>query len=369
MRGAEVFAVQLSRALRDKGSDAKIVSLYGSAGTALPLDGVPFVDVRAGNGTAGVQLGLARQLARVLKEERPDVVQANGSDTLKYTVLSRRLFGARFPLVYRNIGMPGAWLRGPVHQAWNRGLMHSVDRIAAVCEASRQDIGARYGINGNRVVTIPIGTEIPRQLDRRRSRERLQDVAGYLGNDPVVMTVGSLSAEKNPLGMLRAFARVREATARAHLVYVGDGPLRAQLEERIADADLARCVHVLGTRNDVVELLPGADVFALFSNTEGLPAVLLEAAACRLPMIASDVGGVSEIVRPGVSGFLVQPEDEAALSRQLANLLADGDLRRSMGDAARQLARERFDLPVVVEAFIDLYDELIQDESWANGSK
>lgn len=354
LRGAEVFALQLAQGLRQRGEDASLVALYGPADPPLSASGVQVIDISGGD-DSGLRVARLRRLAGVLRRSQPDVVQANGSDTLKYSVLSKRLFRLPFPIVYRNIGMASDWLRGPVHRATNRWLLAGTDHIAAVSEATRIDLAACHSLDECRLTTIPVGTVVPARVDRPRARRLLAEAAPVSSAAHVVVNVGSLTPEKNPRGLLRAFGRVAEAGLNVHLVLIGDGPLRADLQGVAAQPPLAGRVHFLGARQDVAELLPAADVFVSFSHTEGLPGVLLEAGAHGIAAVAADVGAVSEVVVDGRTGLLVGPGDEAALARGICRLLTDHSLRTAMGEMARNHVRERYDLEVVVDTFIALY--------------
>jgi glycosyltransferase involved in cell wall biosynthesis len=172
------------------------------------------------------------------------------------------------------------------------------------------------------------------------------------GRPPRLITVGRLAAPKDPLTLVRALARVHEPfTARI----VGEGPDRPAVEAAIREAGLVDTVELMGDRGDVPQLLADSDVFVLSSRSEGAPLSILEAMAAGLPVVASAVGGVPELVEDGVTGVLVPPEDPAALAAALVRLLADRELRRRLGCAGRERVRDRFDLRSSRRAHLDLY--------------
>jgi glycosyltransferase involved in cell wall biosynthesis len=139
------------------------------------------------------------------------------------------------------------------------------------------------------------------------------------------------------------------------LAIVGDGPERERVEDELARYSLDRRVRLLGERGDVPELLADADVFLLASRSEGLPLSVIEAMAAGLPVVASDVGGLRELVRDGETGTLVPPGDPAALANALRPLVADRELRRCFGSAGRERAKGLFDLSGFRRAHLELY--------------
>jgi glycosyltransferase involved in cell wall biosynthesis len=140
---------------------------------------------------------------------------------------------------------------------------------------------------------------------------------------------------------------------------VGEGPDRDAVAQAIHDRGLADRVELTGTREDVAQILARADVFVLSSRSEGMPMSALEAMAAGLPVVATAVGGVPELVVDGETGFLVPPGDAPALSRALDRILGDPDLRRRLGEAGRQRAGGMFALPEWQAAHLRLYEELL----------
>jgi len=360
LRGAEVFALQLSEALSDQGCEVILASLYEPGSPPLVTERIRTVDL-AGGAAEGLRAHRLLRLARLFRRERPDLVQANGSDTLKYAVVARWLAGHRFPVVYRNISLASDWLRSRVHWAWNRWLVAQVDHIAAVSDLTHEDFAATYGVNGGRITTIPIGTEILEDIDRRAARERLGSAVGIEPEDPVVAHIGSFTPEKNHAGIVRAFRRVHDAVPGSRLVLFGDGPLRPSVEALVAREGLEGSVRLAGARPDAARLVAGADLLVLFSSVEGLPGVVLEAAAGAVPTVSSRVGGVEEAVVDGHTGILVPEGDERALGRELVALLRDRARRETLGRNAREFVSERYGLDRVSGSFIELYRQLLAD--------
>jgi glycosyltransferase involved in cell wall biosynthesis len=190
-------------------------------------------------------------------------------------------------------------------------------------------------------------TVIPNAIDARAA-----PAAHHDPGPPRIVTVGRLAWPKDPLTLVHALARVHGPFS---ALIVGSGPRRADVEAEIRRLRLGASVQVCGPRSDVPDLLAGADVFALASQSEGGPISILEAMAAGLPVIASDVGGVGEIVDDGVTGLLVTPGDPDALAAALQRVLDDAELRRRLGAAGRRRAAERFDVGAQRRAHLELY--------------
>ncbi|WP_198372364.1 glycosyltransferase family 4 protein [Roseomonas rosulenta] len=167
--------------------------------------------------------------------------------------------------------------------------------------------------------------------------------------EATICTVAALRAEKNIARLLKAFAML-PAELEARLVVAGDGAERAGLEALAATLGLRERVEFLGQRGDVPKVLAGASVFALSSDTEQMPLSVLEAMATGLPVASTDVGDVRSILAPENAPFVV-PRDDAALSRAIAALLVDAELRRHIGTANRRRAEECFGEQAMFEAY------------------
>lgn len=362
LRGAEVFAAQLSESLSERGHRVLLAGLYPVGDPPLEAPGAETADLD-GSSWGLLSPSLLAAVARQLRSFRPDVVQANGGDTLKYAVASRALTtGTRAPLVYRSISIPSSWSRGGLHHRWTRFLLHRADRIAAVSTACRRDLLESFGVPADRVETIPLGTPLPEE-ESGDARERLAAVQGSTEDrsrsDPLLIHVGSFTPEKDHETLVKGFGRLLESIPHARLILVGDGPLRPEVENRVRRARLERSVSFLGQRSDAPRLVAGADLLLLPSRIEGLPGVVLEAAARGVPVVATDVGSLREAVEAGETGLLVPAGDPEALAGAAVDLLEDPMRMRAMGEAARRLARERFDLPRIVDRFERLYEGLL----------
>lgn len=219
------------------------------------------------------------------------------------------------------------------------------DRFVVVSEADRE-VGTRWRVARPAQVRV---------VHNGVSDTPLRAEPGATG-PPRLTMVARLAAPKQPVLLLEAFAAVG---GDAHLDLVGDGPDRATVEAAVARLGLSQRVTLLGNRRDVPDLLARSQVFALISRQEGFPLAILEAMRAGLPVIASDVGGVSEAVSDGVTGLLVPRDDRGALTAALQRLLGCPVTRREMGRAGRAAFEARFTLSRMLDATAAVYGELV----------
>jgi glycosyltransferase involved in cell wall biosynthesis len=284
------------------------------------------------------------ELVRLLRRERPDILHANSS---KAGVLGR--LAAVLAGVPIRIFTVHGWAFS-AHSGAASLLYHAADRLMRPLTTATICVSERERARGLEARTcIPERTTvILNAVDVARVPR-----AGHDGAGPRIVSVGRLAAPKDFRTLVRALALLPRGAAEA--LIVGDGPDRAQLEAEIARLGLAEQVLLAGERRDVPELLARADLFVLSSRSEGLPVSVLEAMAAGLPVIASSVGGLPELVADGETGMLVEAGDVDDLAAALRLLLAEPSLRRRLGAAGRARAEERFGLERFRRAHLELY--------------
>lgn len=179
------------------------------------------------------------------------------------------------------------------------------------------------------------------------------------GGLPVIAFVSRLAEPKDPLFALKVSARLLHEGVDHRLLIVGNGPLYNDCVKLIDELGIGSHVRMLGMRDDVPLILKSVDVFCLFSKWEGLPITILEAMSCGLPVVASNVGGVSEMIDDGRTGYLLDNFQVDKAARLLKALLIDRDKRLSMGNTARAVALEKFSLLGMVSQYRQLYEQPI----------
>ena len=191
------------------------------------------------------------------------------------------------------------------------------------------------------------------------ARERLRASIGVGPDEIVVGSIANFKPQKGPLDFVEAARLARARDGRLHFVLAGDGELRSEVTQAVSRAGLQGFVHLLGWRDDVAELLAGMDVFVLTSLFEGLPRVVLQAMAASVPVVATNTGGVAEVVDDGETGILVPPGRPSAAAAAIVALAADGSLRTRLSQAARARLSDEFDIRRMVRDLEGLYDEVL----------
>jgi glycosyltransferase involved in cell wall biosynthesis len=354
-RGAEVFAADLVGELERRGVDQRVAVLRDAGSEKVSFEAPTAVVPSAGWRLPGARFdpGRVRRLRRSARAWSPDILQAHGGEAFKHLAVG--LGGS--PLIYRRIGW--SWVRGRARRWGHRRLMRRATRIVAVAEAVRRETVEVFGVPGERVVTIPRGVD-PRRVETGRDRAGLRRELEVPEAAPVILWLGALTWEKDPLAGLEAAALALEAVPGSIYLVAGEGPLRGPLQEAVATKGLTGRVRLLGARPDVAELLAASDVLLLASRSEGMPGAVIEAGMAGVPAVAPEVAGVPEVVAHGQTGLLAPAGDTAALAALLEKGLGDEGLRRRLGREARRRYREAFGIGSVTQRYLDLYEEVVR---------
>ena len=352
-----MFAADLIRALSASGVDQHVAVLRGSqplpAGFEAPVD---VLSSGHGRQIPGLRMDpmIAWRLRSLCRRWRPHVVQVHGGEPFKYAAL---VAGRRDRIVYRRIGLsPQRATRGFTGRTY-RQLMRRCRMIVAVAEAVRRETIDEFGVAADRVVTIPRGVDPARvgsPLGREASRERLSIPTDV----PVIISLGALSWEKDPLAQLEVMEGVRRVFPRSVHLIAGDGPLRHDVEKQADRAGLDGLARILGSRSDVADLLAAADILLLASKVEGMPGCVIEAGMSGLPVVSYAVAGVPEVVIDGETGFLVGPGEIGGLIDRTIELLRDPTQRARMGAAARDRCTAAYDIGVIAPKYLEIYEEV-----------
>ncbi len=241
-------------------------------------------------------------------------------------------------------------------------LRHFCDRVISVSDEARQYHIAISGSSERHVTTIYNGIDMSAfsTIDYAQERKAVRAEFGIPSHADVLVTVAVLRPPKGIQYMIRALPAVLASHSNTYYLIVGNGPHHGALIEEAAKAGMSERVIFAGMRRDVPRLLAGSDVFVLSTLTEALPTVLAEAMAAKLPVIASRVGGVPEMIIDGQNGFLVAPGDLDELSNACIRLLENPDERVVMAAEGWKIVNQRFSIERQVEQLKDLYLEQLQ---------
>lgn len=345
LRGAEVFALQLAQCFEGLGHQVLMVGLYTYDTPRLPTGSIRFLDLNCKK--KGFSVQAASRLNSVICEFKPDIIQANAGDTLKYTVVSRALYRWSGPIVFRNASMVSLYLKSPLSRLFNNLLYRNVDAIASVTAATMHDLVGLFPHVKGKISVIPIGI-VP---------EKIQAVA----RKPFqIIHIGGFSFEKNHSGLLRIFNSVRRKVPGATLVLVGDGPLRSSIEQEVRDLGLSDCVEFKGAVANPVPHLLESSVLVLPSIIEGLPGVILEAFYYKTPVVAYDVGGIGDIVQNDVTGKLITKGDEEGFAEAVSTVLGQQpESYMAVTGSAHHKVVENYTVERMANAFLTLYTKLL----------
>ena len=353
MRGAEIFAAHLANHTRRHGHKVILVSLF-PGNSPLPFEGT-MINLGGKPGHRLFNLTAWRRLANIIQQEKPDVIQANAGDTLKYAVFSKLLFGWKQPIIFRNASTISLYIKTWAARKWNGFLFRHTDKIVSVSKTSADDFAVLFPQCRDKITIVPIGIEeVPVQIKQHDAAQN-----GY-GSFPLLVHVGGFTYEKNHIRLIAIFQELLRIYPTARLQLVGDGPLRSEMEAIVSQKRLDRSIRFLGARKDVMELIAGADVLLLPSIIEGLPGVILEAFYCRIPVVAYDVGGVGEVLINNDTGHLVRKGDENGFVEAICEVIENRNEEEFLVQNAYQLVTSGYLNKWIAKRFIHVYETVLR---------
>jgi glycosyltransferase involved in cell wall biosynthesis len=293
----------------------------------------------------------SRRLAHLLRQQGIHVVHVHGYKAIVCCALARRWHP--FSVVKTEHGLPEPMAGGAI-RAWRNRLYYWLDGVATrmaratVCYVT-QDLRKYYAQahSGLRSMVVPNGVPNMERQQFARPPDMLKDGFNLL-------IVGRLDRVKGHHLAIQAVAAL-EPAVNAHLHIVGMGPSESELRTLASSLGIAARVHMQGFRRNVFDYLAHCDALLMPSLHEGLPYTLLEAMALEVPIIASRVGGLAEVVQDGNTGLLVPSNDAPALAAAIRRLFQDAALRARLGAAAREVQRSTYSLEAMTERYVQVY--------------
>ena len=350
--GAQVHVRDLATAMHQAGHDVSVIA--GGAGplsVQLAKRGVPFCSVPALSRELHPWRDLRAflQLKKVLARLKPDLVSTHSSKAGWLGRLAARAIG--IPVLFTAHG----W-------AFTVGVSKRARRVYALAERLAAPLADRIITVSEYDLTLALDERIAPSGKITRIHNGVHDCTVDLPPSTAavgvrIVMIGRFSAQKDHTSLLHTLARLRQLNWTLDLV--GTGPLQAQVTALAGSLGIGSRVRFLGARNGVCEVLREADIYALISNWEGFPRSTLEAMSVGLPVVASDVGGVSEAVREAETGFLVPRRNHELLTERLEALITRVDLRRSLGAGGRRRYQEQFRFELMFERTVAVYHEMI----------
>lgn len=368
--GPALHVTYLARGLAERGYETTLVA----GDVARGEESMAFVAERAGVEVVPLP-GLSRELspvrdalaawrlARIIRAVRPDVVHTHTAKAGAVGRAAALLSGGR-PVVVHTFH--GHVLRGYfgrvgtlVFRAIETLLARFSDRLVAVSPEVRDELVALGVAPVEKFSVIRLGLELERRVTFDGDAREVRHRHGIPADAFVVGWFGRMTAVKQTDDLIATLRTLREQGVDALLLLVGDGDDRERLEELAHELGVARHCLFLGYQQDVAAWFAVSDAVVLTSASEGTPATLIEALAAGRPVVATNVGGVSDVVDDGETGFLVPARDTQALAAKLALLAGDPALRERMGTAARERVLRRYAVERLVADVDELYRELL----------
>lgn len=344
--GAETMCENLIYALAHNGHSVSVISLYTEhtpITKRLESNGfqVTYLDKKP-----GLDVGMIRKLANVLKKEEPDVVHTH-LDCIKYAVPAARIVGIKNCV-------------HTVHNMANKeaaGLAMRINRVfykfgwsipVALSSEVQKTIAEYYMLEKKSIPVIYNGIDLAKCVPK----------FDYTLHNPITIThIGRFSEQKNHIGLIDSFFKLHQMYANTMLLLVGDGVLRASIEEYVNSKNLSDCVLFLGYQNDVFPILHDTDIFVLPSWYEGFPMTIIEAMASGVPVIASEVGGVPDMIAHNQNGKVV-PCDPNLVFEACMELIENEGIREYLGQQGLKKSHE-FSSNEMAKKYIDLYQRKI----------
>ncbi len=360
--GSGVVATELAMALAAGGDEVHVMSYALPSRLSLASPRVFYHEVVVPHYPLfeypPYSLALATKMVEVARHHQIEVLHVHYAvPNAVSAVLARQILAPRPLAVVTTLHGTDITLVGndPNFLETTRYGIDASDAVTAVSEALRRTTLEQLGVR-NAVEVVPNFID-PERYERARRSPGARRWARP--GERVLVHISNFRPVKRVLDVVEVFRRVREEVD-CRLLLVGDGPDRAKLEQRCREIDLCDAITFLGNLPLVEEVLVGADLFLLPSEQESFGLAALEALACAVPVIATRTGGLPEVVRHGVDGFLLPVGDTAAMAEAALTLLADPDRHRGFAAAAREGAVARFHQERIVERYRAIYERVRQ---------
>lgn len=301
-------------------------------------------------------------LKRVVELQSPDIVVTHSVKS--HFLMWRSQLWRKYPWVAFHHGYTTTDLKMRAYNLLDRRSLPHADQLVTVCHAFAVELARKTGVATAKVL-VRHNSVRPMPMVAASHVQSLKTRLGVAADERLVLTIGRLSREKAQLDLLIAFNRLRETNPEhsSKLIIVGDGPERGALQAAAEAHGIKELVIFTGQVTDVQAFYAAADVFVLPSHSEGSPNVLLEAMAAKVPIVATAVGGVPEIVENNESALLVPVSDPDAMSAAIARVLTDSQLARRLTEASAVLVAKEYSPEEYARSVVEIYRSVIDARS------
>lgn len=297
------------------------------------------------------------RLYRKFKRERTDLLCCNFEKDVRLGGIAAKLSGVPCIFVRKGLSLIYEKLR------YKLAYRYIVDKIISPAHFIKHNFRKFSWIDQNNIHVIHNGVEIPDTS--AFSKEKLRRIAGIPDECKVILGAGSLHPQKGFQYLIEALKILHQSGNKVHLVITGGGDPKPY-QDISQSCGMCGYVHFTGHREDVGELMYGADIFVLSSVDEGLPNVVLEAMSVGAPVVAALAGGTDEIIVDGVNGFTVPVKDSVKIAEKVAVLLENENLRKQFGIEGLKRVQKNFTMEVMVDSLNDLFVKSVHDNVGSN---
>jgi glycosyltransferase involved in cell wall biosynthesis len=300
------------------------------------------------------------KLIQLLRHEKIDLLCTHGYKSTVMGWWAGKKTG--IPVVAFSRGYTAENPKVAFYEWLDRRFLKRTNGIIFVSEGQRKRLES-FGISGRRnwVVHNAVAADSSRGSLSGDLRKQILERLGIFNAIEIVVSAGRLSPEKGHRFLVESIGMLQRSSNRTHFVFCGDGPCQKELEKRSKELGVSEICHFVGFRCDLQEIFQAMDLLVLPSLTEGLPNVILEAFACAKPVIATNVGGVPEIVENGINGILVSPERSDLLAEAIKNCLIGPEKRRLMGEAGYHKVKSEFTFESQTQKLEAIYKEVLKE--------
>jgi glycosyltransferase involved in cell wall biosynthesis len=348
-RGAELFALNLSRYLSSYGHKIIVVSLFDTEATFnYDLD---FITLNRPYRKRNFDYLGWQKIAKIIFQYKPDIIQCNSGDTLKYMLASKMFFKWETPIIERNASIVGSYITNGFKK-WAVGKLYErASYVVSVSEKSKDNLIYLYPKLKQKTIVIPIGIDAnpPKLVEWKRGFD-----AQYH-----IIHVGGFTFEKNHKGLLSIYKKFLEEIPNSHLHLLGDGPIRTEIEGLVYQMGLTEKITFYGWVDSPSDYISKADLFVLPSLVEGLPSVILESMIHDTPVVAYDVGGVSQVLKNNITGYLIPVDNELDFAFAMKEALVTNT--EKIRKNAYDMVHENYKMETIAKQFEEFYVKLLNN--------
>jgi glycosyltransferase involved in cell wall biosynthesis len=308
----------------------------------------------------------ATRLALILKRKKCQLIHYHDAHAVMLGALASRIAKVPLRVLTRRVDFP---LNENLVSRWK--YQKNIDAFIAV-STGVQDVLVKGGIERRKIYVVPDGIDFT-PYEENKERGALRVELNFSPDDYVVGIVAHLADHKGHKYLIEAIRLLKEKLPQVRLIIVGEGPLKLELSRQVKDFHLEDVVFFLGFREDIPRILASLDLFVLSSHLEGLGSSLLEAMASRLPVVATRVGGIPDVVIHQETGLLVPPKNPPALAEAILDMYTHRERARQMGQKGYEVVHRKFSAEAMASRVIDVYQRLFKGKNmelnYQNGSR